>query len=67
MEGRGDLKKEVASRILSLRRPDELDAEFARRLGVSPQVVNNFRSGRPGAGLETVVQVVRATGGMSAG
>lgn len=61
-QSRGDLKRQVADRILSLHRPDETDSEFARRLGLSPQVINHYRTGRQGAALESVVQVVRATG-----
>ena len=37
----------VAARIFGLQRPDESDAAFARRLGVDPQVLNNWKD-KPG-------------------
>lgn len=57
------LKHEVAARILSLKREgEENDAEFARRIGVSSQIVNNYRSKRYGASVDVVYAIVRKTG-----
>jgi len=55
------LTRSVAERILSLKRSDETDSSFARRIGVSPQVVSNYRSGSNGASLEILAAVVRNT------
>ncbi len=49
---------EIAKRIVSLRDPAEPWGEFAVRVGLTPQVVSNFRRRGYGASLETVVSVV---------
>jgi hypothetical protein len=46
---------EVAQRILRLRRPGESWSGFANRLGLSRQVIGNFRNRKSGAALETVL------------
>ena len=56
------LKHQIAARILELKREDENDAEFARRIGLSPQVINNYRSGRFGASVDVVYAVARKAG-----
>lgn len=38
-------------RLLSLQEVDETDADFARRLGLSPQTVSNYKSGSHGLSL----------------
>lgn len=50
--------KPVAGRILELRKPEESDSDFARRLGFSPQIVSNWRNGTNEASLEAVAQVL---------
>lgn len=54
-------RRQVAQRILSLKQGDETDSAFARRLGLTPQLVSNYRSGRHGASLDAVIEVVRHT------
>ena len=52
----------VLDRLLSLKREDESDAAFARRLGLQPQHLSNYRSGRHGLSLRSAVRVARSTG-----
>ena len=51
----------VAQRILQLKREGENDAEFARRIGLSPQVLSNYKSRLHGASLEAVASVAANT------
>lgn len=53
---------EAAARILALQRLGENDAEFARRIGLSPQQVNNYKNEGRGASLEVVRDVAVRTG-----
>jgi hypothetical protein len=55
-----DTSRDAAVRILTLQEPDEKDAAFARRLGVGPQHVSNWKAGK-GADIETAVRVHEAT------
>lgn len=48
---------EIAKRILELQKPDEIDAAFARRLGVSAQVLQNWKDGK-GVSIDAVVTVL---------
>jgi hypothetical protein len=50
----------AAERILSLKRPDETDAELARRVGLSPQQIANYRAGS-GASLDAIAAVLTNT------
>jgi transcriptional regulator with XRE-family HTH domain len=61
MENLSSRGREIAQRILRLRRDGEGFAEFARRVGISPQVVSNYRSGLHGASVEAVSAVCMAT------
>lgn len=54
-----EIGRAVAGRILSLQLAEEKDADFARRIGVSPQDVWNWKNGKGGAQLKTVVAVHR--------
>lgn len=48
---------DITKRLLSLRRKGEPWAELARRLGTTPQVVNNWKSGRT-VSLDVLLRVV---------
>lgn len=50
----------VLERLLSLKREGESDAAFARRLGLQPQHLSNYRSGRHGLSLRTAIRVAQA-------
>lgn len=55
-------EQRVVDRLFSLERPDESDAAFARRLGLQPQHLSNYRNGHHGLSLLTAVRVGRVTG-----
>lgn len=55
-------RSRVLERLLTLKREDESDAAFARRLGLQPQHLSNYRSGRHGLSLQTAVKVAQNTG-----
>jgi hypothetical protein len=50
----------VAQRVLELRKPDEADAEFARRIGLSPTKIANYRAGG-GISVDALALVVERT------
>lgn len=52
---------DVAQRILLLRRDDERTVDFARRIGLSPQVLYNYAAELNGASLEAVAIVASRT------
>lgn len=58
---RSDWQERVLERLLELKREGESDAAFARRIGLQPQHLSNYRSGRHGLSLQTAVRVARAT------
>lgn len=49
-------------RLFALQRPGESDAAFARRLGLSPQVLSNYKNGHHGLSLRTCLEIHRNTG-----
>lgn len=51
---------QVAQRLLELKRSGEGDADFARRLGLSPQQISNYRAGS-GASVDAITAVVSRT------
>lgn len=53
---------DVLERLLSLKREGESDAAFARRIGLQPQHLSNYRSGRHGLSLRTAVRIANNTG-----
>lgn len=55
-------RNRVLDRLLTLKREDESDAAFARRLGLQPQHLSNYRSGRHGLSLQTAVKIAQNTG-----
>lgn len=55
-------QERVLERLLSLKREDESDAAFARRLGLQPQHLSNYRSGRHSLSLTTALRIARTTG-----
>lgn len=64
-QGAPDLRaktREVAERILSLQKEGESDAEFARRIGFTPQAVYAYKKKKVGASLEAVLTVSHQTG-----
>lgn len=61
-DARADWQQRVLDRLLELKRDGESDAAFARRIGLQPQHLSNYRSGRHGLSLQTAVRVARKTG-----
>lgn len=65
MESRGApgerWRQRVLDRLFSLQREGESDADFARRLGLKPQHLSNYRNGRHGLSLKSAVRISRAT------
>jgi hypothetical protein len=59
--GGRSLSLAVANRILELKRVGESDAEFGRRIGLTPQVLSNYRSRLHGASLDAVAAVAART------
>jgi hypothetical protein len=59
--GGRSLSLAVANRILELKRVGESDAEFGRRIGLTPQVLSNYRSRLHGASLDAVAAVAANT------
>lgn len=55
-------ERRVALRILSLREAAESDADFAKRLGISPQRLNGYKNQDRGASLDVVFTVARKLG-----
>lgn len=51
----------VANRILQLKQDSETDAEFGRRVGLTSQVLSNYRAKLHGASLEAVITVAAST------
>lgn len=49
-------------RLLSLQDPDESDAAFARRLGIAPQVLSNYKNRHHGLSLKSALRVHREAG-----
>lgn len=52
LDGRSALK-----RLLSLQRPEESDAAFARRIGLAPQVLSNYKNDHHGLSLKSALRV----------
>ena len=61
-DARADWQQRVLDRLLELKREGESDAAFARRIGLQPQHLSNYRSGRHGLSLQTAVRIARNTG-----
>ncbi len=53
-----DISKQVARRILTLKKSGEDDKEFAKRVGLTPQLVSNYGAGTNGAGVKAVASVL---------
>lgn len=53
-----ELPREVAKRILSLKKDSEESKAFAARIGLSPSVVSNWRNQGHGASLEKAATVL---------
>lgn len=49
-------------RLLSLQGPEESDASFARRLGIAPQVLSNYKNRHHGLSLKSALRVHREAG-----
>ncbi|HKK28639.1 MAG TPA: helix-turn-helix transcriptional regulator [Gemmatimonadota bacterium] len=58
----GSWEERVVGRLFSLKRRDESDAAFARRLGLQPQHLSNYRNGHHGLSLRTAIRVAEGTG-----
>lgn len=56
-EGEGSPGRAAAVRLLSLRRKDESPAEFARRLDLTDQILDNYIAKRNGLGLAAVGKI----------
>lgn len=52
----------ILDRLLSLKKRDESDAAFARRLGLQPQHLSNYRNGRHSLSLRTAVRIASNVG-----
>lgn len=44
-------------RLLSLQRPEESDAAFARRIGLAPQVLSNYKNDHHSLSLQSALRV----------
>lgn len=60
-DDRSEWQESVLERLLELKREGESDAAFARRIGLQPQHLSNYRSGRHGLSLQTAVRIARVT------
>ena len=49
--------REAVERLLSLQEPDESDADFAQRIGVTPQVLSNYKNHQHAISLESALQI----------
>lgn len=49
-------------RLLSLQEPGESDAAFARRIGIAPQVLSNYKNRHHGLSLKSAVRVHEEAG-----
>lgn len=49
-------------RLLSLQKPNESDAAFARRLGIAPQVLSNYKNRHHGLSLKSALRVHEEAG-----
>lgn len=55
-------EQEVVDRLFSLKRTRESDAAFARRIGLQPQHLSNYRNGHHGLSVQTAVLIARTIG-----
>lgn len=55
-------EQRVVDRLFSLKRRGESDAAFARRLGLQPQHLSNYRNGHHGLSVQTAIRVAEGTG-----
>lgn len=46
-------------RLLSLQKPEESDAAFARRIGLAPQVLSNYKNNHHGLSLRSALRIHR--------
>jgi hypothetical protein len=53
------LAREVTERLLSYQHPDERPADFARRLGITPQVLNGYLNNGATVSTEKLVEILR--------
>lgn len=49
--------KYALKRLLSLQRPEESDAAFARRIGLAPQVLSNYKNDHHSLSLQSALRV----------
>lgn len=59
------ISREVAERILLLKRPREDWGDFAKRLGLKASLISNYRTGANGAGVPAVASVLARVRGLS--
>lgn len=55
-------EQQVVDRLFSMKRKRESDAAFARRIGLQPQHLSNYRNGHHGLSVQTAVLIARTTG-----
>lgn len=55
-------QQDALDRLLSLQEPEESDAAFARRLGIAPQVLSNYKNGHHGLSLKSALTVHESAG-----
>lgn len=56
-EKNADGKEAAAARLMKLKKLDESDAEFARRLGLTSQHIHNWGSGTHGLSLKMAAKI----------
>lgn len=49
--------KHALKRLLSLQKPEESDAAFARRIGLAPQVLSNYKNDHHSLSLQSALRV----------
>lgn len=54
--------REAVERLLSLQEPDESDADFAQRIGVTPQVLSNYKNQQHALSLKSALRIHRQAG-----
>lgn len=55
-------QERVLDRLFSVQKNEESQAGFARRLGLQPQHLSNYRQGRHGLSLKSAIRISRNTG-----
>lgn len=54
--------RSTAERIFELKKPEEKDSDFARRIGLTPKTLNTYRRGVSGPSIRALATIARTTG-----